>query len=288
MPNEMRIDALLPREMAQKAEELGVEKSNTPFPTLIALSVLAGAFIGLGAMLSTIAATGLSSIPYGIARIFIGLTFCLGLILVIIGGAELFTGNNLIIMAWASRKVTTWSLLKNWFVVYIGNFVGSIGTAVLVFLTKQYAINSGSVGIVALNIAAGKTNLGFFQAVMLGALCNVLVCLAIWLSFSARSTTDRILAIIFPVTAFVAASFEHSVANMYFIPFGMFIKYFDPAFASSLTETIPNLAGLTWFNFVLRNLLPVTIGNIIGGGGLVAATYWFVYLSRRKGKLKNE
>jgi formate transporter len=282
MPNEMRIDAFLPQEMAQKAEDLGVLKSNTPFPSLFALSVLAGAFIGLGAMFSTITAAGSSTLPYGLARILIGFTFCLGLILVIIGGAELFTGNNLLVMAWASRKVTTRSLLKNWLVVYIGNFIGSIGTALLVFLTKQYSFNSGSIGLVALNTAAGKTNLGFLQAVMLGILCNVLVCLAIWLSFSARSTTDRILAIVFPVTAFVAASFEHSVANMYFVPYGLFLKFFDPTFVSSLSEKVVNLSGLTWGNFFLRNLLPVTIGNIIGGAGLVAVTYWFVYLSRKR------
>ena len=282
MSNEMRIDALLPQEMAKKAEDLGVIKSRTPFPSLFALSVLAGAFIGLGAMFSTITAAGSSVLPYGIARIIIGFTFCLGLILVIIGGAELFTGNNLIIMAWASRKVSTRSLLKNWLIVYIGNFIGSIGTATLVFFTRQYSFNSGAVGVVALNVAAGKTNLDFFQAIMLGVLCNVLVCLAIWLSFSARSTTDRILAILFPVTAFVAASFEHSVANMYFVPYGLLIKYFDPAFVSSLASNIAGISELTLINFFMKNLLPVTIGNIIGGGGLVAAAYWFVYLSRKR------
>ena len=282
MSNEMRIDALLPQEMAKKAEDLGVIKSRTPFPSLFALSVLAGAFIGLGAMFSTITAAGSSVLPYGIARIIIGFSFCLGLILVIIGGAELFTGNNLIIMAWASRKVSTRSLLKNWLVVYIGNFIGSIGTATLVFFTRQYSFNSGTVGVVALNVAAGKTNLDFFQAIMLGILCNVLVCLAIWLSFSARSTTDRILAILFPVTAFVAASFEHSVANMYFVPYGLLIKYFDPAFVSSLASNIAGISELTLINFFMKNLLPVTIGNIIGGGGLVAAAYWFVYLSRKR------
>jgi formate transporter len=167
-------------------------------------------------------------------------------------------------------------------VVYIGNFIGSIGTALLVFFTRQYTFNSGAIGLVAINTAAGKLNLEFSQAIVLGILCNVLVCLAIWLSFSARSTTDRILAIIFPVTAFVAASFEHSVANMYFVPYGLFIKNFDPAFVASLTGKVMDLSGLTWINFFTRNLLPVTIGNIIGGAGLVAVTYWFVYLSRKR------
>jgi formate transporter len=200
--------------MAEKAEAIGVRKSATPFFAMFTLSVLAGAFIGLGAMFSTITAAGSSTLPYGVARLLIGLTFCIGLVLVIVGGAELFTGNNLVVMAWASGKVSTRSLLHKWVIVYFGNFVGSVGTATMVFLTRQYTLNAGGVGEIALKIASSKVELGFFQAVMLGVLCNLLVCLAVWLSFSARSTTDKILAIIFPVTAFVAASFEHSVANM--------------------------------------------------------------------------
>ena len=275
------IDALLPQEMAEKAEAIGVRKSETPFFAMFTLSLLAGAFIGLGAMFSTITAAGSASLPYGVARLLIGLTFCIGLVLVIVGGAELFTGNNLVVMAWASGKVSTRSLLHKWVIVYFGNFVGAIGTAVMVFLTRQYTFNVGSVGEAALKIAASKVDLGFIQALMLGVLCNLLVCLAVWLSFSARSTTDKILAIIFPVTAFVAASFEHSVANMYFIPYAIFIKTFDPAFVTSLAERAPELSRLTWSAFFLDNLLPVTIGNIIGGAGLVAAIYWFIYLSKK-------
>lgn len=275
------IDALLPQEMAEKAEAIGVRKSETPFFAMFTLSLLAGAFIGLGAMFSTITAAGSASLPYGVARLLIGLTFCIGLVLVIVGGAELFTGNNLVVMAWASGKVSTRSLLHKWVIVYFGNFVGAIGTAVMVFLTRQYTFNVGSVGEAALKIAASKVDLGFIQALMLGVLCNLLVCLAVWLSFSARSTTDKILAIIFPVTAFVAASFEHSVANMYFIPYAIFIKSFDPAFVTSLAERAPELSRLTWSAFFLDNLLPVTIGNIIGGAGLVAAIYWFIYLSKK-------
>ena len=165
------------------------------------------------------------------ARLLVGLTFCLGLILVVVAGAELFTGNNLIVMAWASRKISTRALLRNWLVVYIGNFVGSLGTAALVFLSRQYTAGAGSVGEAALKTAVSKVNLGFVQALALGVLCNALVCLAVWLTYSARSVTDKILAIIFPITAFVAAGFEHSVANMYFIPYALFIKAFDPAFA---------------------------------------------------------
>jgi len=282
MSQEINIDALLPQEMAEKAEEIGVRKAAMPFFSLFTLSVLAGAFIALGAMFAIITAAGSSALPYGVARVLVGLTFCIGLILVVVGGAELFTGNNLIVMAWASRKVSTSSLLHNWAVVYLGNFVGSVGTATLVFLTRQYTFGAGSAGEAALNIASSKVGLGFVQAVMLGVLGNVLVCLAVWLSFSARSTTDKILAIIFPITAFVAASFEHSIANMYFIPYAILIKSFDPAFVISLAEKAPDLSRLTWSGFFLNNLLPVTIGNIIGGAGLVAVTYWFVYLSKKK------
>jgi formate/nitrite transporter len=272
----------MPQEMAEKAEAIGVRKAELAFWPLFALAMLAGAFIALGAMFSTTTAAGSAVLPYGVARLLIGLTFCVGLILVVVAGAELFTGNNLIVMAWASRKVSTLALLRNWVIVYIGNFVGSLGTAVLVFLSKQYTFGSGSVGEYALKVAASKLHYGFIQAVALGILCNALVCLAVWLTFSARSTAGKILAIIFPITAFVAASFEHSVANMYFVPYALFIKVFDPAFVTGLADKVPDLSTLTWGNFLLKNLLPVTIGNIIGGAGLVALMYWFVYLRGRK------
>ena len=282
MSQEFSIDALMPQEMAEKAEAIGVRKAELAFWPLFALAMLAGAFIALGAMFSTTTAAGSAVLPYGVARLLIGLTFCVGLILVVVAGAELFTGNNLIVMAWASRKVSTLALLRNWVIVYIGNFVGSLGTAVLVFLSKQYTFGSGSVGEYALKVAASKLHYGFIQAVALGILCNALVCLAVWLTFSARSTAGKILAIIFPITTFVAASFEHSVANMYFVPYALFIKVFDPAFVTGLADKVPDLSTLTWGNFLLKNLLPVTIGNIIGGAGLVALMYWFVYLRGRK------
>jgi len=274
---EIHIDAMLPQEMAEKAEATGVRKAGLSFLSLFALAVLAGAFIGLGAMFATTTAAASSTLPYGVARLLIGLVFCLGLILVVVGGAELFTGNNLIVMAWASHKISTWALLRNWVIVYIGNFVGSLGTAGLVFLAKQYTAGGGSVGEAALNIAVGKVNLGFVQALALGILCNTLVCLAIWLTFSARSVADKILAIIFPITAFVAAGFEHSIANMYFIPYALLIKTFDPAFAAAKKI---DLSSLTWGSFFLKNLLPVTLGNILGGAVLVAAMYWFIYLRK--------
>jgi formate transporter len=276
--NEIRIDALLPAEMATRAAYIGERKAEAPALTMFTLSVLAGAFIALGAVFATNTAAGASALPFGVAKLLTGLVFCLGLILVVVGGAELFTGNNLIVMAWASGKVSTRALLRNWVIVYAGNFVGSIGTAVLVLWSKQYTFGGGAVGETALKIASDKAGLDFFQAIALGVLCNALVCLAVWLTFSARSTIDKIAAIIFPITAFVAAGFEHSIANMYFVPFGLLIKAFDPVFVA---EKGLDLTNLTWGNFLINNLLPVTIGNIIGGAVLVAAIYWSVFLRNK-------
>jgi len=274
--HEIHIDALLPAEMAVRAEGIGVRKAAMPFWTVLTLSILAGAFIALGAIFSTTVAGGLSgAVPFGIARLLIGLAFCLGLILVVVGGAELFTGNNLIVMAWAGGKVSTLALARNWSIVYLGNLIGSLGTALMMFFTRQYTFGGGAVGLAAMSIANSKVQLGWVQAVFLGIMCNVLVCLAVWMTYSARSTIDKIFAIVFPISAFVAASFEHSVANMYFIPMGLLIKEFDPAFAASTGLT---LDMLTWPNFLVNNLLPVTIGNIIGGAVLVAIIYWFVFL----------
>lgn len=277
--SEIRIDALLPGEMATRAEYIGVRKAEAPALTMFTLAILAGAFIALGAVFATNTAAGTGELPFGVSKLLTGLVFCLGLILVVVGGAELFTGNNLIVMAWASGKVTGRALLRNWIIVYLGNFVGSFGTAALVFLSRQYTFGGGQVGETALRIAAGKAGLEFFQALVLGILCNALVCLAVWLTFSARSTIDKIAAIIFPITAFVAAGFEHSIANMYFVPYGLLIKAFDPVFTSG---TGMDLSVLTWSNFLLNNLLPVTVGNIIGGAVLVAAIYWSVFLRNRE------
>jgi formate/nitrite transporter len=277
MGTELRFDALVPVEMAQRAEQIGVRKTEGDAFATFALAVLAGAFIALGAVFATTIATG-NQAGFGAGRLLAGFAFCLGLILVIVGGAELFTGNNLIIMAWASRRVTTRSLLRNWMIVYLGNFVGSIGTVALMFISRQYSFSGGAVGETALSIAVAKVNLDFSQAVVLGILCNMLVCLAVWLSFSARSTVGKIAAVIFPITAFVAAGFEHSIANMYFLPIGLAIKIFDPAFA---TSTGLDLAALTPGSAITANLLPVTIGNIIGGSIFVAGVYWLIFLRPR-------
>jgi len=295
--SEVRIDALLPAEMAARAEFLGMRKAEMPFLKMFMLSVLAGAFIALGAIFATtIGAGGMAvtapdggvafntGLPYGLTRLLMGLVFSLGLILVVVGGAELFTGNNLIVMAWANGKVTGMALLRNWIIVYLGNFVGSIGTVILMFLTKQYTFGANSVGITALKIGVAKVDITFIQAVALGILCNALVCLAVWMTYSARSTVDKIFAIIFPITAFVAAGFEHSVANMYFIPYALFIKNFDPNFVTAVGDKVANLDHLTWQAFFLNNLIPVTIGNIIGGAVLVAAVYWAIFLRSENSK----
>jgi formate/nitrite transporter len=261
--------------MAEKAEAIGVRKAKMPTLEMFFLAILAGAFIALGAVFATTVAAGNTNWPYGVIKLLVGVSFSLGLILVIVGGAELFTGNNLIAMAWASQKVRTRCLLRNWLVVYAGNLVGAVGTAAITFIARQYTFGGGAVGQTALSIANGKVNLDFWQALALGILCNALVCLAVWLTFSARSTVDKIAAIIFPIAAFVAAGFEHSVANMYFIPIGLLIKQFDPAFAANAGLDI---TSLTWRNFLLHNLLPVTLGNIIGGSLLVAGFYWVIFL----------
>ena len=273
-------DALIPAQMALKAEQTGVLKANLDFLTTFMLAVLAGSFIALGAIFATTVTAGSGGIlSYGVSRLLGGLAFCIGLILVVVAGAELFTGNNLIVMAWASRKVSTGKLLRNWGIVYAGNLAGSLLTAVLILLSGQYLFGNGAVGVNALNIAAAKVNLGFLQALILGMLCNALVCLAVWLTLSARSVTDKILAIIFPITAFVAAGFEHSVANMYFIPVGLMIKRLAPATFWEQTGLVASdYADLTWGAFLVDNLLPVTIGNIGGGGLMVGAVYWLIYL----------
>ena len=271
-------DALVPKEMARKAESSGVAKAMLGPLRMFALAVLAGAFIGLGAIFATTATTG-STLSFGLTKLLGGLVFCLGLILVIGAGAELFTGNNLIVMAWANSKVTTGQLLRNWVIVYLGNFVGSVATAVMMLWSRQYTFANGALGQNALNIANAKVNLEFGQAIVLGILCNALVCLAVWLSMGARSATDKIVSIIFPITAFVAAGFEHSVANMYFVPMGLLIKSnASETFWSQLGTTAAAYDSLTWGNFLLNNLLPVTIGNIIGGTLMVGLVYWFIYI----------
>lgn len=268
--------------MARKAEDIGVRKVGAAVAPMFVLAVLGGAFIALGAMFSTTAAAGVGGkVPFGVARLVAGVAFSLGLLLVIVGGAELFTGNNLIVMARAAGRISTAALLRNWGVVYIGNFVGAAATALVVYWSGQYRFGDGAVGAAALATADHKCGLDFASAFFLGVMCNALVCLAVWLSYAGRSLTDKAVAVVGPVTAFVAAGFEHSVANMYFIPLALLIAADAPdALWTAIGRTPADFLHLTWGGFA-ANLLPVTLGNIVGGAGMVGLVYWFVYLRRR-------
>lgn len=280
-------DALLPAEMARVAENIGVNKVSQDIVKTFALAILAGAFIAFGAIFSSLVVTG-STLPFGITKLMGGLAFSLGLILVVVGGAELFTGNNLITMAWAGRKVSFAKMMQNWLVVYLGNMLGAFSIVILILLSGHPMMGDGLVGSKILEIAQSKCQLGFTQAVVLGILCNILVCLAIWLCYSARTTQGKILAIIFPITAFVAAGFEHSVANMYFIPAGLLLKATAQPEFWELIQSGPGLfPDLNWTGFIIYNLLPVSIGNIIGGAGFVGLAYWFIYLRKNSSKNKN-
>jgi formate transporter len=282
VPDPQTLDALLPAQMAAKAEAVGVLKARLDAVSLFVLAVLAGAFISLGAIFATTVSAGAGDLPFGPVRLLAGLAFSLGLILVIVGGAELFTGNALVVMAWASRRVSSASLLRNWAIVYAGNLVGAIATAGVMFVSGQYMFGKSSVGLAALTIGEAKAGLEFVPAVALGMMCNALVCLAVWLTFSARTTTDRILAIVPPIAAFVAIGFEHSVANMYFIPEAIAVRTWAPAEFWTATGHVPaDFPHLTIEAF-LGNLLPVSIGNVIGGAAMVGIVYWFVYLRGRR------
>jgi len=288
-------DAILPDAMAVRAEQLGVKKSATDPLSLFVLAILGGAFIAFGAIFATTVGAGAIAIsaadgaaalsaqmPFGLTKLLTGLSFSVGLILVLIAGAELFTGNTMIVMAWASRKVTTRALLLNWIVVFCGNSAGAVLTAVLMFLTTQYTFGGGAVGLAALYTANAKAALDFVPALTLGIMCNALVCLAVWMCYGGRTALEKIFLIIPPVAAFVAAGFEHCIANVYYLPMGLFVKAgAPPSFWNAIHKTPADFPALTWQGFLLGNLLPVTIGNILGGAVMVAAVYWFVYLRRR-------
>lgn len=291
-PQAVTFDTPLPATMAARCEESGVKKASMDTLTLLVLSVLAGAFISFGALFATTVSAGAitvstaggetafsAGLPYGLVKLLSGVAFSTGLILVIVGGAELFTGNNMIVMAWASGKVETRLLLRNWVTVFGGNFVGAICTAGLMFYTTQFTFGGGSIGLAALYTANAKAGLEFVPALTLGIMCNALVCMAVWICYGARTMLEKTVAIIPPVAAFVAAGFEHSIANIYYLGLALFIKAGAPAsFWTSIHKTPADFPDLTWGNFLLGNLVPVTIGNLIGGAVMVAAVYWFVYL----------
>jgi formate/nitrite transporter len=275
------IDSLMPSEMASQAESVGVAKTKMPVSKTLVLATLAGAFIALGAVFFTTVTTA-SSMSYGVTRLLGGISFSLGLVLVIVGGAELFTGNNLIIMAWANKKVNTVQVLKNWGLVYLGNSLGAMFIVFLLLMARQYLSASGMVGMNILNIAKVKCELQFTQAIASGILCNILVCLAVWLCFSSRSISGKIISIVFPITAFVTCGFEHCIANMYFVPMAILVHgQHDATMLALIERSGVNYDSVTWLNYLLNNLLPVTLGNIIGGAFLVGLVYWFVYLRNK-------
>lgn len=252
-------DAYTPPRIAALVREGGVKKATLPLLSMATLGVLAGAYIAFGGMYYTLATTE-SGLGFGMERIVGGLAFSLGLILVVIGGAELFTGNTMLTMACVEGKISVRLLLKNWIVIYLSNFVGALAVAGMMYASGAFDMHHGAMKFTAMKIAEGKASLDFTQAFFRGILCNVLVCLAVWLCLAARGVSGKILAILFPVSAFVALGFEHSVANMYLIPTGMLLG-----------------ADVSLQAF-FANLLPVTLGNIVGGGVFVALVYWLVYV----------
>jgi formate transporter len=268
-PPIFNLNAYSPAEIKEATEKVGIKKATLPVLTSFMLAVIAGGSIGLGALYYTIIVSD-PELSFAAARVIGGLAFSLGLVIVLVGGAELFTGNNLVVMAWASGDVTTKQMLRNWVVVYVGNLAGSLGLVVLVFLAHHLDMNGGRIGLSILNTAAAKIAPDAVTLFFKGVLCNLLVCLAVWLAYGGRSVTDKIVALIFPVSAFIAAGFEHCVANMYFLPLAWLMVQtgnVPPGFdASAITVT-----------GIIHNLVPVTVGNIVGGAGLVGAMYWAIY-----------
>lgn len=255
------VDAYSPAEIAARVASAGQVKATLPLDKLATLGLLAGVFIGFGAALFTLVVTG-STLGFGMTRLVGGIAFSLGLILVVVAGAELFTGNTLVVMAWAERKVSTAALLRNWLVSLMANAAGAVALAAAVFHSGVLEI--GGMKDTAVRIAEAKATLSAKEAFVRGILCNVLVCLAVWLSFACHSVTDKILAIVLPIAAFVALGFEHSIANLYLLPIGAL---------AGASFGVADMAG---------NLVPVTLGNIVGGAGGVAGIYWLIYLRDRR------
>jgi formate/nitrite transporter len=268
-PPIFNLNAYSPAEIKEAIEKVGVKKTRLPFPASFMLAIVAGGSIGLGALYYTIVASD-AALSFAVTRVLGGLAFSLGLALVLVGGAELFTGNNLIVMAWASGKVSTREMLRNWVIVYIGNLVGALGLVVLVFFSHHLDMNGGRIGLSVLNTAVAKIQPDSMTLFIKGILCNLLVCLAVWLAYAGRSVTDKIVALILPISAFIAAGFEHCVANMYFLPL---------AWLMIQTGNVPaNFdASAVTISGIVHNLVPVTLGNIVGGAGLVGAAYWAIY-----------
>jgi formate transporter len=268
-PPIFNLNAYSPAEIKEAVEKVGVKKTRLPFLASFMLAMIAGGSVGFGALYYTIVASD-QAMSFATVRVLGGLTFSLGLTLVIVGGAELFTGNNLIVMAWASGKVSTTEMLRNWVIVYFGNLAGSLGLVFLVFFSHHLDMNGGRIGLSILNTSVAKIQPDFGTLFFKGILCNVLVCLAVWLAYAGRTVTDKILALILPVSAFIAAGFEHCVANMYFLPLAWILVQTGNVPANVDTSLI-TIAG------IVHNLIPVTLGNIVGGAGLVGVLYWTIY-----------
>ena len=277
------IEDKAPKTIAETvAQKVGVGKTTSPWLSVLVLGILAGAYIGFGGMLATTVSFDMAGyLGVGFTKFMTGAVFSLGLMLVIIAGAELFTGNNLMISSAITREITFGRMLERWGLVYVSNFIGSILIALLFVFSGLWRLSDGALGAAAVRIAYGKVNLPFIQALLRGVGCNWLVCLAVWMALAARQTIGKIFAIFFPIMGFVALGFEHSVANMYFIPTGIFLRTFGGLGAPAAVAA----ESLSWINFLWKNLLPVTIGNIIGGGLFVGMSYWSAYLrgSNQKG-----
>ncbi|HDN97604.1 MAG TPA: formate/nitrite transporter family protein [bacterium] len=270
---------LSPKQVAENVVEISKNKSELKLLPMFLLGMLAGVYIGFGAELCTIVTHDLSKyLGVGFTKFVGGSVFSLGLMLVVIAGAELFTGNCLILTGVLARKVPVKSMLKNWIVVYFANFAGSMLLVIIMYYSGLWKTGNFGVGISALKIATGKVNLSFLEAFLRGVGCNWLVCLAVWLAISGQDTVSKIFGIYFPIMAFVASGFEHSVANMYFIPMGLFLKGNSVLVnGAGLVQTVKNL---TWSNFLVKNLIPVTLGNIIGGAFFVGGIYYLIYLRK--------
>jgi formate/nitrite transporter len=268
-PPIFNLQAYSPAEIKEAIEKVGVKKANLPFLASFMLAIVAGGGVGFGALYYTVVASD-PSLSFATVRVVGGLVFTLGLTLVLVGGAELFTGNNLIVMAWASGRVSTATMLRNWTIVYLGNLIGSLGLVILVFFSHHLDMNDGRIGLSVLNTAAGKIRPDMVTLFFKGILCNVLVCAAVWLAYAGRSVTDKVVAVILPISGFVAAGFEHCVANMYFLPLAWLLVQTGHA-PANFDASLITIAG------IIHNLIPVTLGNIVGGAGFVGAVYWAIY-----------
>ncbi|MGK4476289.1 formate transporter FocA [Aeromonas molluscorum] len=278
MKAESPFDCLKPEAIAALAEDITYAKATKPAYKVIPLAITAGAFIALAFIFYITVTTGAGDMAWGMGKLIGGLCFSMGLILCVLLGAELFTSTTLTLVAKAAGRISWAQLFKNWGLVYFGNLIGGLLMVALIVISAQYTADNGQWGLNALNVAQHKLHHSFFEAVALGILCNLMVCLAVWMSFGARSATDKVMVMLLPVAMFVASGFEHSIANMFMIPVGIAIHALaSPEFWQAIGQNPAQYADLTVSNFVFHNLIPVTIGNIIGGGVMVGLTYWFIF-----------